>query len=105
MSQVIYERSYDNVLFKNFQKRSSCPDPDSRAAGNPHTIIQVPGIAGSYTTYNGDGTYKQYRGSGKPHGDVPRPNVKETKNNPSSIGPIPGKPTVRPAKPEEIPKG
>ncbi|VHO05232.1 polymorphic toxin type 24 domain-containing protein [Candidatus Rhabdochlamydia sp. T3358] len=92
-------------FLKTSKKEALCPDPDSRAAGNPHTIIQVPGIAGSYTTYNGDGTYKQYRGSGKPHGDVPRPNVKETKNNLSPIGPIPGKPTVRPAKPEEIPKG
>lgn len=88
-----------------FEKRSSRPDPDIRAGGNPHTIIQVPGSEGSYTTHNGDGTYKQYRGSGKPHGNIPRPNVKETKNNPSPSGPRPGKPEVRKPTPDEIPKG
>ena len=88
----------------SFEKRSSRPDPDPRAEGNPHTIIQVPGATGTYTTHNGDGTYKQYRGSGKPHGNIPRPNVKETKNNPSPNGPKPGKPEVRKPTADEIPK-
>lgn len=87
------------------KKRSSRPDPDIRAEGNPHTIIERPGPEGQYTTHNGDGTFKQYRGSGKPHGNTPRPNVKENKNNPSPTGPKPGNPTVREAKPNEIPKG
>jgi len=31
--------------------------------------------------------------------------VKENKTNPSPQGSIPGRPSVRPAEPEEIPKG
>ena len=89
----------------SFEKRSSRPDADPRAEGNPHTIIERPGTEGQYTTHNGDGTFKQYRGSGKPHGDTPRPNIKENKLDNSPKGPVPGRPTVRPAKPEEIPKG
>jgi RHS repeat-associated protein len=87
------------------KKRSSRPEPDVRAEGNPHTIIERPGPEGQYTTHNGDGTFKQYRGSGKPHGNIPRPNVKETQNNPSPSGPRPGKPEVRRPTPDEIPKG
>jgi len=86
-------------------KRSSRPNPDPQAEGNPHTIIQVPGPLGQYTTHNGDGTYKQYRGSGKPHGPFSRPNVKETTNNLSPTGLYPGRPIVRPPKANEIPKG
>jgi RHS repeat-associated protein len=89
----------------NFEKRSSRPNPDPRAEGNPHTIIERPGPDGQYTTHNGDGTWKQYRGSGKPHGSIPRPNVKENENNPSPSGPIPGNSKVREPKPDEIPKG
>ena len=84
-------------------KRSSPPDPDPRAEGNPHTTIQIPGPAGQYTTHNGDGTWKQYRGSGKPHGSIPRPNVKENKNNSSPSGPRPGNPNIRNPRPEGIP--
>ena len=88
----------------SFEKRSSRPNPDHAAEGNPHTIIQIPGATGSYTTHNGDGTYKQYRGSGKPHGNIARPNVKEIKNNPSPTGPKPGKPEVRKPTTDEIPQ-
>lgn len=28
--------------------------------------------------HKGNDTWKQYRGSGKPHGDIERPNIKET---------------------------
>ena len=87
----------------SLEKRSSHPDPDPLAEGNPHTIIQIPGASGSYTTHNGDGTFKQYRGSGKPHGDIPRPNVKENTNNPSPSGPRPGKPEFRKPRADEIP--
>lgn len=86
------------------KQRNKPPPPDPKAQGRPHTIIEKPGKNGQYTTHNGDGTYKQYRGSGKDHGPIPRPNVKENKLNHSPKGPIPGKPEVRPARPDEIPK-
>ncbi|EYF01095.1 PAAR-like domain-containing protein [Chondromyces apiculatus] len=86
--------------------RNRPPDPLPEAEGRPHTIIEKPGPEGQYTTHNGDGTFKQYRGSGKPHYDIPRPNVKENKLNTTPDGKaIPGRPTVRPAKPDEIPGG
>lgn len=87
------------------QKRNFCPEPDIRAEGRPHTIIERPGPEGQYTTHNGDGTFKQYRGYGKPHGNIARPNIKETKNNHSPSGPRPGKPEVRRPRYDEIPKG
>lgn len=84
--------------------RDRPPPPDPKAQGRPHTIIEKPGKNGQYTTHNGDGTYKQYRGSGKDHGNIPRPNVKENQLNHSPKGTFPGKPKVRPARPDEIPK-
>lgn len=86
-------------------KRSTHCDPDSKAEGSPHTVIEQAGPNGKYTTFNPDGTVKQYRGSGKSHGGIPRPNIKENTINESPKGPIPGRPTVRPALPEEIPGG
>jgi len=83
---------------KVFEKRSTHADPDPSAHGTPHTVIEEPGPEGKYTTFNPDGSVKHYRVSGKPHWNVPRPNVKETKINPSPTGP-------RPGKPEEMPKG
>ncbi len=44
------------------EKRSKHPDPDSQAEGRPHTVIERPGPKGQYTTFNGDDTFKQYRG-------------------------------------------
>ncbi len=38
------------------------------------------------TYYNADGTWRQYRGSGKPHGKTERPNVKETYLSPDGTG-------------------
>lgn len=64
------------------------------------------GAAGQYTTHNGDGTYKQYRGTGKDHSDIPRPNVKENRFNTAPNGKVfPSKGEVRPPKLEEIPSG
>lgn len=68
-----------------------------------YPIIEIPGPSGQYTTHNGDGTWKQYRGSGKPHGSIPRPNVKENQNNPSPSGPKPGNSKVREPRVDEIP--
>lgn len=48
------------------KKRNSPPSPDPRAEGSPHFIIEKPGKEGQYTTYNGNGTWKQYRGNGNP---------------------------------------
>ena len=80
-------------------------DPLEEAEGRPHSIIEKPGPDGQYTTHNGDGTFKQYRGSGKDHGDVPRPNVKENKLNEAPNGQkFPGKTEVRPPRPDEIPR-
>ena len=59
-----------------------------------------------YTTLSGDGTSKQYRGSGQDHGGIPRPNVKETGKNVTPDGKeFTDKGRVRPARPDEIPKG
>ncbi len=66
--------SYDRI---SLNKRSTHCDPNPNAEGSPHTVIEAPGPGGKYTTFNGDGTFKQYRGSGKDHGGIPRPNVKE----------------------------
>ncbi|WP_312684784.1 RHS repeat-associated core domain-containing protein [Stenotrophomonas chelatiphaga] len=88
------------------KQRNAPPGPDARAEGNPHSRIEREGADGQYTTHNGDGTFKQYRGSGKDHGQVPRPNVKETKLNVAPNGQsYPGKPEVRSARTDEIPKG
>ncbi len=85
-------------------KRNTNADQDPRANGDPHTVIEQAGPGGKYTTFNEDGTFKQYRGSGKPHGNIPRPNIKENELNETPNGPKPGKPTIRPAKPDEIPR-
>ncbi|MBA2726696.1 MAG: hypothetical protein H0U49_00785 [Parachlamydiaceae bacterium] len=67
-------------------------------------MIERPGREGQYTTYNGDGAYKQYRGSGKSHGKEPRPNIKETYLNPIRDGNFkPGKPHIRGPETHEIP--
>ena len=97
-----------NVLVHNCNKtRSTRPDADPAAEGRPHSIIEKPGAEGQYTTHNGDGTFKQYRGSGQDHGGIPRPNVKENKlnTNPETGEQFPGKAEVRPAREDEIPKG
>ncbi|MGY3803744.1 polymorphic toxin-type HINT domain-containing protein [Pigmentibacter ruber] len=88
------------------KKRNAPPSPASEANGAPHTIIEKPGAQGQYTTHFGDGTWKQYRGSGKDHGNVPRPNVKESVVNiDEKTGKIfMNKPVVRPAELNEIPR-
>jgi hypothetical protein len=84
--------------------RNGPSEPDPLAKGYPHSIIERPGLEGQYTTHYGDGTWKQYRGSGKDHGGIPRPNVKEVFINKSPDGrEFRGKPQVRPPTPDEIP--
>nr|BFD33035.1 hypothetical protein GTC16762_26530 [Pigmentibacter ruber] len=87
------------------KQKNAPPNPAPEANGAPHSIIEKPGAQGQYTTHFGDGTWKQYRGSGKDHGNVPRPNVKESavNTNKKTGETFIGK-QVRPAKPEEIPK-
>lgn len=98
-------QAMSNAQDISFSKsRSSRPNPDPRAGGSEHSILEKPGYYGQYTTHNGDGTFKQYRGSGKEHGEIERPNVKENKLNNSPKGPMPGKPEVRKPKAEEFPK-
>jgi hypothetical protein len=97
--------SISNAQHISMENRSGPSDPDPSAKGRPHTVIEKPGPEGQYTTHNGDGTFSQYRGSGKPHGNTPRLNVKENQIEQSPTGPIPGKSKVREARPEEIPGG
>nr|WP_064494422.1 polymorphic toxin type 24 domain-containing protein [Pseudomonas chengduensis] len=86
--------------------RNKPPEPLPEAEGRPHSIIERPGRDGQYTTHNGDGTWKQYRGSGQDHGGIPRPNVKEAGKNTTPDGrEIIDKGRVRPARPDEIPRG
>ncbi|MCL1132690.1 polymorphic toxin type 24 domain-containing protein [Shewanella sairae] len=91
------------------KSRSSRPAPLKKAEGRSHSIVEKSGKDGQYTTHNADGTFKQYRGSGKDHGNVPRPNVKTNEGNvnvnPKTGESFPGKTDVRPAKTEEIPGG
>ena len=86
------------------KQRNKPPAALAEAEGRPHTIIEKPGPKGQYTTHNGDGTFKQYRGEGKDHGNIPRPNIKENTINRAPNGKeFVGAPKVRPVKPNEIP--
>ncbi len=85
------------------ESRSKPPPPLPEADGAPHSI---PDGKGGYTTYpTGKETEgKQYRPTGKPHGEIPRPNVKEWEPNISPDGKeYPGKSNVRPPQPHEVP--
>jgi RHS repeat-associated protein len=96
----------DDFYRPYFETRNRPPEPLPEAEGRPHTIIEKPGSNGQYTTYNPAGTWKQYRGEGKPHGNIPRPNVKETTINRTPDGrEFISKPEVRPVRPDEIPGG
>ena len=86
------------------KSRNKPPGPLKEAEGRPHTNIERPGRDGQYTTHNGDGTYKQYRGSGQDHGGIPRPNVKESVPNVAPNGKVYYGDQVRPALPGEVPK-
>ena len=91
---------YEHVVQES---RSKPPAPLPEAGGRPHSI---PDGNGGYTTYpSGKSTEgKQYRPTGKSHGDIPRPNVKEWKPNVAPDGTeYPGKGEVRPPEPREIP--
>ena len=104
-STKVVEQIQKNADSINKKSRNAPPSPAPEANGAPHSIIEKPGKDGQYTTHYGDGTWKQYRGSGKPHGNEPRPNVKETVVNENKIT---GKKyigdTVRPPRADEIPK-
>lgn len=85
-------------------------DGDPNAEGRPHS---VPDGKGGYTEYGPRDpitgrpeSTKQYRPApGKPHGPIERPNVKDRPANTRPDGArVPGRPEVRPPKPEEIPK-
>ncbi|WP_242311941.1 DNRLRE domain-containing protein [Bacillus cereus group sp. BfR-BA-01331] len=60
------------------QARSRASGPDPKAKGSPHTRYKTKnGKVTDYVTYgNGGVVRKQFRGEGKPHGKVSRPNVK-----------------------------
>lgn len=88
------------------KSRSGRPDPLEEAEGRPHTIIERPGPEGQYTTHNGDGTWKQYRGSGQDHGGIPRPNIQKTTLNQAPNGKVfVGKSKVRLPHPDEFTGG
>lgn len=90
---------------KKKKSKNKPPPMLEEAEGRPHSILERPGREGQYTTYNEDGTSLQYRGSGKPHGDYERPNIKFTKINERSDGAkfFDG-PHYRYPEPHEIPK-
>lgn len=81
------------------ESRSAPPGPLPEAKGSDHTILAPDG---GYTTWEGE-RYKQVRPTGKEHGSVPRPNVKEPTINVSPDGKVHiNKPTVVPAKPGDL---
>ncbi|MDO5651414.1 MAG: polymorphic toxin type 24 domain-containing protein [Moraxella sp.] len=86
------------------KSRNKPPAPDPQAKGYPHTIIEKVGRDGQYTTYNEDGSWKQYRGSGKPHGNIEKPNVKELSMNEYDGKKYPSKPEVRYPREDEYPR-
>lgn len=93
-----------HFVVESAKSRSKPPSPLPQAEGRAHTIVEKPGADGQYTTHYEDGTWKQYRGSGQDHGDVPRPNVKEAGINETPNGQIfIDKGRVRPPAPDEIP--
>ena len=84
------------------------PPPAPEAEGRPHSIIERPGRDGQYTTHNPEnkGGWLQYRGSGKGHGEMDRPNVKYPVLNdkaPPELGPKYDIRVRRP-NPDEYPK-
>ena len=89
------------------EARSRAPGPDPAAEGRPHS---VPDDKGGYTTHGPRDpvtgkpeSEKQYRPSGKDHGNVPRPNVKERPANKRPDGAnVPGGQVVRPPRPDEV---
>ncbi len=86
--------------------RNKPPSPLKSAKGRAHSIIEKLGKNGQYTTHNNDGTWKQYRGAGRDHGGIPRPNVKEAGKNVTPDGrTFIDKGRVRPARRDEIPGG
>ncbi|KPY31336.1 Uncharacterized protein ALO52_00985 [Pseudomonas syringae pv. primulae] len=64
------------ALPRKKKSRNKPPPPLDEAEGRSHTIVERPGREGQYTTHYENGTFKQYRGSGKPHGKYARPNIK-----------------------------
>ena len=97
--------STDDMCCFIFVDRSRPPPPMEEAQGRAHSRIQEPGPSGRYTTYDeGGNPVLQYRGSGKPHGGIPRPNVKIYRGPVGPRGPVqPRAPVFRPAYPEEGP--
>nr|WP_276574343.1 polymorphic toxin type 24 domain-containing protein [Pseudomonas qingdaonensis] len=91
---------------KACKSRNKPPPPMEASEGRPHSIFERPGVDGQYTTHYWDGTWKEYRGSGKDHGNIPRPNIKEATKNPTPDGRvfIP-KVRVRTPLPHEAPTG
>lgn len=104
-----YGAWYIGRKIRVLQARSKPSGPDPKAKGSPHTKYKTKkGKVTEYTTYGNGGVFrKQFRGEGKPHGDVPRPNVK-TKNqynrNPKTRNKYP-KEIVRKPYSKEYPKG
>ena len=87
------------------KSRNKPPEALTEAEGRPHSIIERPGRDGQYTTHYGDGTWKQYRGSGGGHGQLPRPNVKEAGKNIAPDGrEFIDRGRVRPPRQAEIPR-
>lgn len=90
---------YDHIV----ESRSKPPPPLPEADGAPHSVLDG---KGGYTTYpSGKPTQgKQYRPTGKPHGNIPRPNVKEWEPNIAPDGTEHGGAgKVRPPRADEIP--
>nr|WP_231653535.1 polymorphic toxin type 24 domain-containing protein [Pseudomonas californiensis] len=87
------------------KSRNKPPPPLDEAEGRSHTIVERPGREGQYTTHYENGTFKQYRGSGKPHGKYARPNIKFNKINthPGGVSSASG-PIVRYPTDDEYPK-
>lgn len=87
------------ILPTSAESRSAPPQPLPEAKGHDHSILE-PG--GGYTTWEGNKA-KQFRPEGRPHGNQPRPNVKEFTENTAPNGhKYINRPDVRAPRPDEI---
>jgi len=96
----------EDTVNDNTSKSRSKPKEEG-VANSTEVVRDKNGNIEKYTEYGPDGKLvKEVRLTGKEHGDIPRPNVKEPNynTNPKTGEKFQNGYRVRPARPDEIPK-